>query len=93
MKVFAFASKNQSLIDKLKNIEKDNKILEKLLANDRYTKDLTQFINKDNFCSKYLSFGWNLFFPQTIKFTIFWEKNLKQKFQKYKIPISNNFKL
>ena len=54
LKVFAFASKNQSLIDKLKNIEKDNKILEKLLANDRYTKDLTQFINKDNFCSKYI---------------------------------------
>ena len=56
LKLFAFASKNQNLLDKLKNIEKekDNKILEKLIDNDKYSKDLTQFIIEDNICSKYI---------------------------------------
>ena len=56
LKLFAFVSKNQKLLDKLKDIEKenDNKILEKLIDNDEYSKDLTQFIIEDNICSNYI---------------------------------------
>ena len=52
LKIFAFASNNQKLFDKLKDI-KDND-LNRLILNDECTDDYTQFINNDNACSKYI---------------------------------------
>ena len=54
LKIFAFASKNQRILDKIKVIEEDDKVLNKLITYDKYSKSLTQFINEDNFCLKYI---------------------------------------
>ena len=56
LKVFAVASNNQKILDKIKDIEeeKDDKILSRLIMNDKNTKNFIQFINEDNFCSKYI---------------------------------------
>ena len=52
LKIFAFSSNNQILLEKLKEINSEQ--LKKLLLNDECSKNYIQFINEDNYCSKYI---------------------------------------
>jgi hypothetical protein len=55
LKIFAVVSKNQKLLKVFEEIENnDTAKLSNLMKNDKVLRDLTQFINNDHFCSKYI---------------------------------------
>jgi hypothetical protein len=56
LKIFAYASKNDKLIEKFKKNEKesDNKIINSLIEYDEDLYNFTQYVNEDNYCSNYI---------------------------------------
>ena len=56
LKIFAFASENQKLLDKFKDIKEDidEDILNQLINNDKDLMNFVKFTNTDNFCSNYI---------------------------------------